>query len=119
MLCPSATYRCVYQPVQNKVLSLYAGRFCSGKADIFSYGVILWEIVTHEQPTRGGLRDCRCPQECPAEIDCLINQCLHEDADQRPSAKEVYEVLRLWKVAESAVREARKSQETLSKHVAV
>ena len=118
-MCPSATYRCVYQLVQNKVPSWYAGRFCSGKADIFSYGVILWEIVTHEQPTRGGLRDCRCPQECPAEIDCLINQCLYEDADQRPSAKEVYEVLRLWKVGESAVREARKSQETLSKHTTV
>ncbi|DBB03232.1 TPA: hypothetical protein ACH3X3_010633 [Trebouxia sp. C0006] len=28
------------------------GRFCSEKADIFSYGVILWEVVTHEQPTR-------------------------------------------------------------------
>ena len=38
------------------------------------------EIVTHEQPTRGGLRDCVCPQECPAAIDSLINKCLHEDA---------------------------------------
>ncbi|KAL0046841.1 hypothetical protein WJX82_011234 [Trebouxia sp. C0006] len=48
------------------------GRFCSEKADIFSYGVILWEVVTHEQPTRGGLRDSVCPQECPAAIDSLM-----------------------------------------------
>ncbi|KAL3145136.1 hypothetical protein ABBQ38_001740 [Trebouxia sp. C0009 RCD-2024] len=75
------------------------GRFCNGKADIFSYGVILWEIVTHEQPQRGGLRDCKVPQECPAEIDQLINQCLAHEPEDRPTAKEIYETIRQWRVS--------------------
>lgn len=26
-------------------------------ADIFSFGIVLWEIITGEQPVRGGRRD--------------------------------------------------------------
>ncbi|KAL0019977.1 hypothetical protein WJX79_004684 [Trebouxia sp. C0005] len=91
------------------------GRFCSEKADIFSYGVILWEMVTHEQPTRGSLRDCRCPQECPPEIDCLINKCLHEDPDARPSAKDLCDIILQWRIGQiGEMREARKSKEEQS-----
>jgi len=32
---------------------------CNEKADIFSYGVVLWEIITQETPQRGTLRDIR------------------------------------------------------------
>ena len=34
---------------------------------MYSYGVVLWEIVTGEAPERGRLRDVRVPEECPAE----------------------------------------------------
>ena len=27
------------------------------RADIFSYGVVLWELITQERPERGALRD--------------------------------------------------------------
>lgn len=83
------------------------------QADVFSYGVILWEIVTHEEPQRGGLRDCRVPQECPAEIDQLINQCLSQEPDDRPTAKDVCEVIRQWRV----VKEAKVKQARVSKDV--
>lgn len=87
------------------------GRFCDGKADIFSYGLVLWEIVTHEQPTRGGVRDCRVPQECPAEIDDLINRCMHTDPLERPTAKEVCDIIITWRVRkELELREARTGQ---------
>lgn len=32
------------------------------KADIYSLGVVLWEIVTHEVPRRRYMRDIRCGQ---------------------------------------------------------
>ena len=35
------------------------GAACTDKVDIFSYGVLLWEIVTGQQPKRGQLRECR------------------------------------------------------------
>lgn len=32
---------------------------CDEKADIFSYGIVLWEIITQEAPLRGYLRDIK------------------------------------------------------------
>ena len=41
-------------------LCLCAAGHVSKKADIFSFGVVLWEIVTLERPTwRGNLRRVR------------------------------------------------------------
>lgn len=30
---------------------------CDEKADIFSYGVVLWELITEQHPRRGCLRE--------------------------------------------------------------
>jgi len=38
---------------------LMGGR-CSEKVDVFSYGVVLWELCTGESPVRGRLRPVRC-----------------------------------------------------------
>lgn len=82
------------------------------QADIFSYGVILREIVTHEQPHGGGLRDCRVPQEGPAEIDQLIDSCLSQDPDERPTARDICERIRQWQqVTLTALKTARRSVE--------
>lgn len=70
------------------------GKKCSEKADIFSLGVVLWEIVTGEEPARGQLRDALVPSESPPDLDALISRCVDPEPRKRPSAKEVYHALR-------------------------
>lgn len=41
-------------------LQVLIGAPCSNKVDMYSYGVVLWEIITGEQPRRGMLREIRC-----------------------------------------------------------
>ena len=36
---------------------LLLGQRCTAKADIYSFGVVLWEIATGDMPVRGQLRD--------------------------------------------------------------
>ena len=42
------------------------------QVDCFSYGVVLWEIITKERSQRGNWRPVRVPEECPAEVDALL-----------------------------------------------
>lgn len=38
---------------------------------MFSYGVLLWELVTKEVPRRGHLRPVRVPEECAPHLFLL------------------------------------------------
>ena len=40
------------------------GLKCTEKVDIWSYGIVLWELVTLEQPERGRNRPVRCVPSC-------------------------------------------------------
>ena len=63
------------------------------QADAFSYGVVLWELVTKEQTRRGNWRPVRVPDECPAAVEALIIDCLTDDIERRPSMQEIVERL--------------------------
>ena len=63
------------------------------QADTFSYGVVLWELVTKEQTRRGNWRPVRVPDECPAGVEALIQDCLTNDIARRPSMQEIVERL--------------------------
>ena len=63
--------------------------------DIYSLGVVFWEIVTGERPLRGCLRHFQVPEECSPAISALIDECMHEDPALRPSSLEVVRRLRM------------------------
>ncbi|KAL4443807.1 hypothetical protein ABPG75_011544 [Micractinium tetrahymenae] len=69
------------------------GQRCTEKADIYSFGVCLWEIATQSRPIRGRMRQLKCPQDCPPEVAALVAACMDPDPAQRPSAQQLVERL--------------------------
>lgn len=65
------------------------GQKCTVAADIYSFAVVLYEIVTGEIPVRGKLRDLDVPKECPEELKNLILECLEMQPARRPTAHEL------------------------------
>ncbi|KAL0038677.1 hypothetical protein WJX79_002702 [Trebouxia sp. C0005] len=66
---------------------------CTDKVDMFSFGVVLWEIITQETPRRGFLRKTSVPNECPQIIEELITSCLSAVPSNRPSAKQACKII--------------------------
>jgi len=70
---------------------------CTAAADIFSYGIVLWEICTGEIPVRGCMRQVKVPEECPQEVADLIDACVNCDNGRqptdRPTAAEAFDIL--------------------------
>ena len=67
------------------------------KADVYSYGIVMWECATRADPFAGmppfqvvfavgnsGLRP-EIPADCPPPVSELMQLCWHESADQRPA----------------------------------
>jgi len=75
---------------------LLLGRRCDEKVDLYSLGVILWELATGEMPRIGHIDIPEISERCPQALADLIAQCIQEKPRARPSAKEVYErILRI------------------------
>ena len=67
------------------------GRPCCPKVDVFSFGILLWEMATGGLPRRGFVVMPPPSERCPQELIDLIQACTHETPALRPSAKQLYE----------------------------
>jgi serine/threonine protein kinase len=76
------------------------GEKYSEKADVFSFGVIMWEVLTRKQPYAGrnfmGVsldvlegRRPQIPPDTPQDFKKMIKRCWHSTADKRPAMEEV------------------------------
>jgi serine/threonine protein kinase len=77
----------------------------SEKADVFSFAIIMWEILTRKEPYEGraglglamavaneGIRP-PVPAYCPAEWAALMTQSWAQDANERPSFEDILDRL--------------------------
>ena len=61
------------------------------KIDIWSLGVIIWEVVSGKMPHVGHLQ---LPAQAPPSLRTLYNLCVSEDANKRPGAAEIVKHLK-------------------------
>lgn len=87
---------------------LLLGEQCDESTDMFSFGVILWEICTGQQPVRGAMANVpyvcnnsvglyhtstRREDAAPEEIRNLIKACRNPNPQLRPTAKDAVTII--------------------------
>jgi serine/threonine protein kinase len=88
---------------------VYEGEEYDEKCDVYSFGIILWEIYTRIEPYNdsrqvlsvGAFCDAVCnenfrpdiPDDCPVKIKTLITNCWDPDPDSRPSFTDIVTTL--------------------------
>lgn len=92
-------------PLRWMAMETLESRHCDNKSDVWSFGVVLWEIGTlgaqpykdlpNEliyQSLKRGVRLSR-PEVCTDELYSLMQRCWMENPDDRPTFSEISEIL--------------------------
>ncbi|KAG3110531.1 hypothetical protein PI125_g9922 [Phytophthora idaei] len=79
------------------------------KADVYSYGIVLWELVERKDPydnlnafqvplqvANEGLRPADFTRPAPLGLEQLMHQCWDADPEQRPSFADISQTLSRW-----------------------
>ncbi|KAK9812013.1 hypothetical protein WJX73_008959 [Symbiochloris irregularis] len=69
------------------------GEPASFSADMWSFGVILLEVVNAQMPERGHYSTPIVPEQCPQDIADLIQKCMLPDPTKRPSTLEAIRIV--------------------------
>lgn len=89
----------------------------TAKSDVWSMGIIFWEIFTHQEPYKGINEDIildrlntgfRLPkiQVIPESIYQVMTQCWEKDEEKRPSAETIYKSLHQIEIDEFGLDES-------------
>ncbi|KAK9833197.1 hypothetical protein WJX74_009814 [Apatococcus lobatus] len=66
---------------------------CTEAADVFSFGVVLWEICSGEAPLQRSMRPLRVPEECPQAVADLVVRCINAVPAARPRMDQIFTIL--------------------------
>lgn len=72
---------------------LILGEKCGTKSDIFSIGIVLWEIATGKVPHRGYIQLPEESERCPKGLIELISWCTQLSPTARPTAQQIYDTM--------------------------
>lgn len=87
------------------VPEVFEGSNYSEKCDVFSWGIILWEVITRRKPDEIGgpafrfmwtvHNGTRPPliKNLPKPIESLMTRCWSKDPSQRPSMEEIVKIM--------------------------
>ena len=67
--------------------------YASPPSDIYSLGVVLWQIFSYGMDPTSEVKYLNKPQICTPELFSIIQDCWNENTSERPEARTVFDKL--------------------------